>query len=110
MPTLEDMRRWARGERVEGMPVRRHAGRPSRQDVPTPPVVAGARESKQYKLNADGTDALILFGTQFRGKRLSEIIPIPRGRKYILWILGRDFDEAFKAVCRYQMELHKRAK
>jgi hypothetical protein len=104
VPTLDEVRRWARGESVDGMPSR------ARVRSVDPPVIAGARESKQYKISADGKDALILFGKQFRGKRLSEMTAIPRGRKYILWILDRDFDDAFKAVCRYQMELYKRAK
>lgn len=105
VPTLDEMRRWARGESVEGMP-----SRDRRKPELAPPVITGARESKQFKLSADGKDALLLFGKQFRGKRLSEIVAIPRGRKYMLWIIDRDFPDALKSVCRYQMELHKGVK
>lgn len=107
MPTLEEVRRWLQGEPIDGMP-----SRVRRKQVPPiePPVITGAKPSKQFKISADGKDALLLFGKQFHGKRLSEIVTIPRGRKYILWILDRDFDEAFKAVCRYHLELHKRGK
>lgn len=107
MPTLEEVRRWLQGESVEGLPSRKKR----RQSVPvTPPDVANARPSKQYKISADGTDALVLFGKQFPGAKLSDIVKTPRGRKYMSWILDKDFDEAFKAVCRYQMDLHKSAK
>jgi hypothetical protein len=103
--TLEEVRRWLQGESIDGMPSRRKHAEPVE-----PPAVSGARPSKQFKISVDGKDALLLFGKQFHGKRLSEIVTIPRGRKYMLWIIDRDFDEAFKAVCRYQLELHKRAK
>lgn len=107
MPTLEEVRRWLQGESIDGLPTRM-----ARKQAPPiePPVITGARPSKQFKISPDGTDALLLFGKQFHGERLSEIVKTPRGRKYISWILDRDFDDAFKAVCRYQMELHKRAK
>lgn len=109
MPTLDEMRRWLQGADVEGLPTRAVAKKEAEEPL-APPDVSGARTSKQFKINADGTDALVLFGKQFNGERLSEVVKTPRGRKYMQWILEKDFDDAFKAVCRYQMELQKRVK
>lgn len=104
MPTLEELRQWARGEAVEGLPPIS-----PRKGVERPKLAATGRPSHKYKLNPDGTDALLLFGA-FRGQALSVLVATARGRKYLNWILDRDFDEDLKAVCRYQLELHKRVK
>ena len=104
MPTLDELRRWARGEAIDGLPPIT-----PRKEVERPTVdPTGARTSRKYKLNADGTDALLNFGA-FRGESLSKLVTTARGRKYLTWIVDRDFDEALKAACRYQLESHNRA-
>lgn len=104
MPTLDELRRWARGERVEGLP-----SAPARPEVPKPVLSAGAHsKSGRYKVNSEGTDALLLFGTVFNGEKLSVVVTTPRGRKYMNWILERDFDDVLKAVCRYRLEVYQR--
>jgi hypothetical protein len=102
MPTLDELRRWARGETVEGLPPIA-----PRKEVERPKLDPTGRLSRKYKLNADATDALLQFGA-FRGQALSVLVATARGRKYLAWILDRDFDDDLKSVCRYQMELHKR--
>lgn len=103
MPTLDELRRWARGESVEGLP------EISPLKAVEPPKPGPGRESRKYKLNPDGTDALLQFGT-FHGHAVSALVMTSRGRKYCRWILDRDFDEALKAACRYQMEMQRRDK
>lgn len=102
MPTLDELRRWARGEEVEGLPPIAPC-----KEVERPVIDPTARTSRKYKLNPDCTDALLQFGF-FRGQAISAIVASARGRKYLNWILDRDFDDALKAVCRYQLELNKR--
>lgn len=102
MPTLDELRRWARGESVEGLPAIA-----VRKPVERPAVDPTRRTSRKYKLNDDNTDALLQFGL-YRGQTVSSLVATARGRKYLSWILDRDFDDALKAVCRYHMELHKR--
>lgn len=106
MPTLDELRRWARGEAIDGLP-----SVAPRKAIEPPKLSAEmtVRGNRQYKLNADGTDALLKFGV-FTGQALSALVTTARGRKYIAWILDHDFDEALKSVCRYQMELHQRVK
>lgn len=67
------------------------------------------QKSKQFTINPAGNDALLLFG-KFRGSRASELQRSPRGRKYLRWIVDSDFPEDLKNVCRYRLELWKRAK
>ncbi len=104
MPTLDELRRWARGEPIEGLP-----NIMPRKEVERPRLASVGRVSGKYKINPDGTDALLQFGS-FRGQVLSSLVTSARGRKYLRWILDQDFDENLKAVCRYQMELAKRVK
>jgi hypothetical protein len=109
MPTLEELRRWARGERIEGLP---QIAPRKEVDVERPKLGAESsvrRLSGKYKLNAEGTDALLQFGS-FTGHAVSALVTTARGRKYLAWIVSKDFDEDLKAVCRYHMELHKRVK
>lgn len=101
MPTLDELRRWARGEAIEGLPPiapRKEVERPTRARI--------GRVSRKYALSADNTDAWLNFGI-FRGQHVSKLVETARGRKYLAWILDRDFDEELKAVCRHQMELQR---
>lgn len=99
MATLDELRRWARGEAVEGLP------KALRKEVERPKVDPSVRSYK-YKLNPEGTDALLQFGL-FRGQAISALVEHARGRKYLGWIIDSDFDESLKAVCRYHLELKK---
>lgn len=102
MPTLEELRRWAQGEAVEGLP-----SVTPRKEIERPRIDPSAVSSRKYKLNKEATDALLQFGT-FRGQTISALVKTARGRKYLDWILDQDFDDALKSVCRYHLELNKR--
>jgi len=104
MPTLEELRRWARGRYVQGMP------KPLRKKPIDKPELTG-KQSRQYRVDPNGEDALLLFGS-FRGSTCSQLRKTPRGRKYLRWILdaNQDFETDLKEVCRYQLELWKREK
>jgi len=103
MPTLEELRRWARGNRVQGMP------NPLRRKSVEKPKLRG-EQSKQFAIDPAGEDALLLFG-KFRGSRASELVLSARGRKYLRWIVeDADFPEDLKNVCRYRLELWRREK
>lgn len=111
MPTLDEIRRWARGEAIDGLPTvspRTEAERPEQPRTGSASDFTG--HGGRYRLNGDGTDAIVQFGKLFRGEPLSVIVTTARGRKYLAWIVSQQFDEALKAACRHQMELHKRAK
>lgn len=102
MPTLEEIRRWARGRRVEGLP------NPLQRKAVDRPDLRGVK-SKQYRIDPEGEDALLLFGV-FRGSRASDLVKTSRGRKYLRWVLDKDFEVDLKEVCRYRLELWKRDK
>jgi uncharacterized protein (DUF3820 family) len=91
MPTLDEMRRWARGEVVEGMPP--PAGKTleqvfKQQDEGKKQGGSPRRRwgSSEYKINTEGTDALLLFG-KYRGKSISNIPA--KDRAYLLWLLAQ---------------------
>ena len=122
MAGIEDMRRWARGESVQGLPIREFKAvldQPSvkRTFVPavgvaSVPVAMSAAPSKRprprYKISAAGDDALIGFG-KHRGKMLSEI-----GKKdfsYLDFIIKDEFPDDLKDVARHvRVELIKKSK
>ena len=101
MPTLEELRRWAQGENVDGLPDMK-----PRKEVERPKVDSTAAPNGRYRLNRDATDALLQFGA-FRGQTVSSLVQSARGRKYLNWILEKDFDDTLKSVCRYHLELNK---
>jgi hypothetical protein len=104
VPTLDELRRWARGEPVDGLLPHVH----KEVDKPKPPSAgAGERRGGRYKVNAEGTDAVLLFGLN-KGETLSTLVQTARGRTYLSWILKKDFDDALKAACTYQLELFQR--
>jgi len=102
MTTLEDLRRWARGRRVSGLPAPRR-----RKKIDKPELQGSA--SRQFRVDPAGEDALILFG-KFRGSTIKQLVATSRGRTYIRWILDNDFEDDLKEVCRYRLELWRREK
>lgn len=133
MAGLKDIRRWARGEHVQGLPPRKFKRpapaikrtlKPEAQglDKPLPPPVpsfaglAAAKTKKpkpaygkaRYKISADGTDALIMFG-KHRGQKLSDIAD--KDATYCDFIIREEFPADLKDVARYQKrESRERAK
>lgn len=103
MPTLEEIRAWARGRRVGGLPS------PLQRKGIDKPELRGSKSTKQYRVDPAGEDALLLFGV-FRGSRASDLAKTSRGRKYLRWIIEKDFEGDLKEVCRYRLELWKRDK
>lgn len=114
MPKLDELRRWARGEAVKGLPepVQREPVPEIPQlsvdpDSETVGVVRAFRHGK-YKMSQDGNDVLLQFGI-FTGHKASELVQTSRGRKYLRWVLDarQQFNDDFKAACRHQLEHHK---
>lgn len=102
MPSIEELRRWARGHRVAGLP------NPRKRKPVDKPDLKGEK-SRQFAIDVNASDALLLFG-KFRGSRASELQRSPRGRTYLKWIIKNDFPDDLKSVCRYRLELWKRDK
>ncbi len=100
MPTLEDLRAWARGVRVKGFP---DPSPRKKVPKPPPPQPAGPGVSRQYRINIDGDDALLLFG-KFKGSRVSEMVGVSRQKRYLRWMLAEDFPEDLKSVIRYYLD------
>lgn len=105
MPSLDEIRRWARGKRVDGLP-----NPLQRKGVDKPVLRHREGKRNQYKISSNGDDALFLFGKLFRGHLASDIAKTVRGRKYLRWIIQNDFEDDLKEVCRYRLELWKREK
>lgn len=105
MAKLEEIRKWARGKKVKGLPepIRRNPVRKPQLENKIVPVWVNAK----YSISAEGDDALLLFG-KFRGNRVSELINTARGRSYLKWIMKREFQNDLKEVCRYRLELRQR--
>lgn len=100
MATLEELRAWARGERVEGFPdpsPRKKVDKPSAR-VAVDPITGPWR----YRINTEGDDALLLFG-KFMGSRVSQMIGVARQKRYLKWILRGDFPDDLKEVIRYHL-------
>lgn len=97
MPDLKDLRRWARGEDVEGLP--------EHDPVQPPDPINADREWTRFKVSADGRDALLKFG-EHRGRTLSWLSERHRG--YLYWILKSDFPAALKDIARYQLDKRDR--
>jgi hypothetical protein len=111
MPTLEEMRKWARGEDVKGLPKKV-------EEAPKPDPVASSTDldgpvrgsSHRYVIKGDKSDALLRFG-MFRGHKVSELVTTPRGRKWLRWVVDKeDFEADLRAVCRLHLEQHRRDK
>jgi hypothetical protein len=96
MPTLDELRRWARGEAVEGFPASSAKRIPyTKNGKPLADVFR--EESKQqektnkklkYKISDGGEDALLQFG-KYRGRTLKDIHAKDPG--YTMWLLAQDF-------------------
>lgn len=104
MAKLDDIRRWARGKEVKGLPSDRF-----QQDVEKPNVQKGLAVGGgiKYKINESGDNILLQFG-MFSGSTVGQLVRTPRGRKYLKWILSNDFPEDLKEVCKYHLTLWKR--
>jgi len=103
MPTLEEIRAWARGLLVPGLPR-------SKEAPPEEPAPVGGKRTRTYKINAEGTDALLKFG-KHRGRTVGWLAV--KQPDYLRWILGAasdsrpdPFDDELRDVVRYQLTLH----
>jgi hypothetical protein len=120
MPTLDELRKWATGEKVSGMPQKARQCRVSakvssqrmmerlNQLRDQTRLVAG-RKTTHYKIADDGENALILFG-KHNGKTLDVIMQ--EDPTYLDWMLrhqdggGISFDTALLDVVQYVQESH----
>lgn len=106
MPTLDEMRKWARGEATNSLPERPFA---IERQVPER-TLARAMEAKavankkggRYNISTDGNDAMLLFG-EHSGKLISAMVN--EQPKYLHWIMCEDFADDLKDVIRYQMKM-----
>lgn len=99
MASLDEIKRWARGRNVEGLPRRnaRKAAKPKMGDGD-----ARLQSFGKYKINTEGDDALLRFG-QFTGSTISQLASGgARKRRYLQWILRSDFPDDLKSVVRFQ--------
>jgi hypothetical protein len=110
MPSLEELRRWLRGEHLEGLPdARRRTGASSPVDGPavaiggvkvgnvdTSKMVRGVADHR-YTISMDGADATLHFG-KWKGHRLSDMAKVPEGRSYMDWMLKEGFGADIKDV------------
>jgi len=124
MPTLNEFRRWLRGERVPGLPswprfgsstvkgtgFSEPSGLDSREEeeedyLPPPRLDLGKDEERKtllpssgrYTIQVDGRDACLHFG-KYSGKSLREIYSHPGGSGYLRWMLLQGFPEELKRI------------
>lgn len=90
MSSLEEIRRWARGRKIDGLPKRKRA------------IVTPGLTTAWFKVNTDGDDAILLFG-EHNGKSVSHLAQSRLGRSYLRFIDGEDFPQELKAVCEYRL-------
>lgn len=116
MPSLEEIREWLRGKRVNGLPDRK-----GKWDLPGDGVkrrkgvdigkmedateamrkFGNAAMRAKYKINADGDDAVLLFG-KHSGKRVSALA---KGYPdYLRWLLQQDFPEDLVEIVKYRLQ------
>jgi hypothetical protein len=98
MPTLNELRRWATGEAVKGLPDNRAPTRSERL------VEHADKATQKYKISSDGQDALLKFG-KHTGKTVSSVARKDPG--YLEWILNGDFDAPLKDVAKYVLKSAK---
>lgn len=110
MPKLEELRAWARGVPVDGLPEPVAARGPTLKER----LEENANvERRLYKISADGTDALLKFG-KYRGQTVSDVFnsSASEASDYFDFMmrksdladsLGPDFAD----VVRYQKSLRK---
>lgn len=98
MPTLDEIRRWARGVFVAGLPRPKEA--PPEEKPEAPP---GGKRTRTYKVSADGTDALFKFG-KHRGRTACYLAQ--HDPDYLHWMLRSEdkFDHDLLDVVRFQLE------
>lgn len=98
MPTLEQLREWARGNPIDGLPEPEVSPRlaESRRLAQM-----GGHRTHKYKISQDGTDALLKFG-RHTGKSVSRVVK--SDRDYAEWLLGADVDAELKDVVKYQLQ------
>lgn len=122
MPTLKELRAWARGKGVDGLPEREVMGPANQRELPgrarmlerldalkNQARTAGSQQTGMYKISKDGDDALVKFG-KHAGKTLTAIMD--EDPTYLAWMLREDedgqprFDAVLLDVVRYVQEDH----
>jgi hypothetical protein len=106
MATLEELRLWAQGGEVKGLPSR---GKSKPIPASSVTVTVNASDARgRYKINPSGTDALLKFG-RHGGKTASQLAQSRDGRGYLRWIIGDPgFESDLKDVCRKLLEERKK--
>lgn len=120
MATLKEIRKWLRGEDIEGLPPRSLAWkddertkRAKRRKLvegadefsdriaeKSAAVVSSNQQKAKWKISSDGTDALLLFG-KHNGDLVSDITKTDRA--YLKWMRNQDFPEALIEIINIQL-------
>ena len=108
MPSLEELRRWLRGEDPDAIPSQSHF----EPTAPTDPEdfntqVKRAPQGGKYKISSGGDDALLLFG-KYNGHTIRELSEDPNGIGYLRWVLDQEFPSDLKDVIMFRLGMRKR--
>lgn len=122
MPSLKDMRRWLRGERIAGLPA--HKSKQPKQQVSQRDDGSDERDADdeqqggldvrkikqrssagwagraKYRLMEDERDAILMFG-KYKGAKVSVMAVAGGhrgGRDYLEWMLTQDFPRKLLTV------------
>lgn len=112
MADIDDIRRFLRGEEVEGVvaeappskPAKRRERRPVEGAAPsTVDLEKMSSRGARYTVSMDGTDATLHFG-RHKGKTLSVMVNDKDGRDYMRWMLKQDFPKELSQLVQYVLE------
>lgn len=119
---LDAIRRWLRGEEIDGLPEKkkdgpRLRGKSADMVVIDDPIADGggfsgvdlekisAKPSGRYTISMDGKDAVINFG-KHKGKTLTSLAAGP-DRSYLDWMLNEGFPDDLKNVIKHILKRSK---
>ena len=109
MPTLEELRRWLRGDDVPGLPSWEQRTKEEEPDTGKKPAgirldrveeavsEAAMRSRGRYTVDVSGDDARLDFG-KFKGLKVSELAQSTDGARYLDWILEQEFPKELKEI------------
>ena len=96
MPSIETLRKWLKGEDVDGYP-------PRSLSWDKAMAVSSAIKRTEYSISADGTDAVVKFGP-YKGCRISYSILEKAFRDWLKTILAEGCPSDLKDVILYQIQ------
>ena len=104
MPSLDQIRRWMRGEDVDGLPINPPLMKENKRKPDSSRVADKRKSGKDGRFTMFGkTDALINFG-KHKGNKLSDLVKISGGRDYMKWMMREGFPDFLKEAIRHQLK------